>query len=197
MQDFSVAAAYARRVGPLSVGANIMYLYEQFYQQNASGYGISLGSSLNLFRERLRLAASVRNIGRMSYLANTRSELPTNLNFGVHAKIIQFSTHGSSEIPILISASTDYTKPLNDRALTTSQTQGLNPLKNGFASVGLNVNISQLIDVRGGYRIDKNSARKFSAGLGIITNGIHIDFAFVPFETGYGNAYSVGLRYYF
>lgn len=195
MQDFSVAAAYARMFGPLSVGANIMYLYEQFYQQNASGYAISLGSSVNLLQKRIRLAAAVRNIGRMSILADTRSELPTNLNFGAHAKIIQFSTHGSSEIPILISASADYTKPLNNKALTTQP--GQNSLENGFASVGLNINISQLIDLRGGYRLDKNSARKFSAGLGIITNGIHIDFAFVPFETGYGNAYSVGLRYYF
>ncbi len=199
MQDFSIAAAYARRFGPLSVGANIMYLYEQFYQQNAGGYAFSAGTSVNLLQKRLRLAASVRNIGRMGILNDTRSELPANFNFGAHTKIIQFSTPGNTEIPVLISASADYTKPLKNRALTsnTSTTAGLNSLQNGFVSAGLNVSISELIDLRGGYRFEKNAARSFSAGLGLITNGIHIDFAFVPFETGYGNAYSVGLRYYF
>lgn len=199
MQDFSIAAAYARRFGPLSFGANIMYLYEQFYQQNAGGYAFSAGTSVNLLNERLRLAASVRNIGRMDKLNDTRSELPSNLNFGAHTQIVQFSTHGSSEIPILVSASLDYTKPLNNKGLigSSSTTAGLHSLRNGFVSAGLNINVSQLIDLRGGYRYDKNSARNFSAGLGLVVNGIHFDFAFVPFDTGYGNAYSAGLRYYF
>lgn len=199
MQDFSVAAAYARRIGPFSLGGNIQYLYEQFYQQKATGYAFSFGSSLNLLRNRLRLGAAFKNIGHMNKLGDTRSELPTNLNFGAHMKVAQFSTPGNSEIPVVIALSADYVKPLHNKAInnTVTSNSGLKSLNNGFFTSGVNIDIAQLIELRGGYRFSSETSRKTSWGLGVMSNGIHIDFAYVPFSTGFGNAYSIELRYYF
>lgn len=198
-QNFSIAGAYSRKFGPLAVGLNGMYLYEQFYQNHATGYAFTGGASLNLLNKRLRLAATLRNIGKMSPLKNTRSDLPKTFTAGFDAKVAQFSTPDQSEIPILIKLSTDYIKPLNNINLnkSTSQNNGLIAQTNGFIASGLSVEIANLIQLRGGYRFSSTTVRKTSFGLGIIANDISADFAYVPFETGFGNVYSFGLKYYF
>jgi len=62
---------------------------------------------------------------------------------------------------------------------------------------GLSIEIAQLIELRGGYNFSNTTVRKTSFGLGIITNNISADFSYIPFETGYGNVYSLGVKYYF
>ncbi|HKJ33868.1 MAG TPA: PorV/PorQ family protein [Balneolales bacterium] len=198
-QNFSLAAGYAHTFGPLSIGLNAMYLYEQFYQDNASGYAFTGGATVNLLNSRIRLATTLRNVGKMSPLKETRSKLPRTFTAGFYAKLAQFSTPGQSEIPILIGLSTDYIKPLNEINLngTTSSNNGLISQTNAFVTSGLSIEIAQLIELRGGYNFSNTTVRKTSFGLGIITNNISADFSYIPFETGYGNVYSLGVKYYF
>jgi hypothetical protein len=198
IQNFSIAAAYSRKFGPLSFGLNTMYLYEQFFQNSATGYAVTGGAALNLLNQRVRLGAAIRNVGKMSKLKETRSKLPTTFSAGIHAKVVQFSTPGNTEIPVIIAVNSDYVKPLNEANITDSQqSSGLTPQTNGFVTSGLSVEVAQLIQLRGGYRFSKTTARKMSFGLGILANDIQTDFAYVPFETGFGNVYSVGFKYYF
>ncbi|HKI47465.1 MAG TPA: PorV/PorQ family protein [Balneolales bacterium] len=199
LKNFAMSAAYSRKIGPVSLGASALYIYQSFYQASAGGYAFSFGASANILPNRLRLSTALLNTGRMGKLNEQASRLPTSFNAGVWTRLIQFATPGYSEIPVSIAASADFTQPVNETNIdaTGSESTAYKQQKNGFVTTGVNVTVAGLIDLRAGYRFLKSSAREVSFGLGLQTNGIHMDFAYIPFNTGYGNAYSVGLKYYF
>ena len=199
MKNFAMAGAYARKIGPVSVGASALYIYQSFYQVNAGGYAFSFGASANVLPDRLRLSATLLNTGKMGKLNDQASRLPTSFNAGIWSRLIQFATPGYSEIPVSIAASADFTQPVNETNIDAvgAGTSAYKKQKDGFVTTGVNVTVGGLIDLRAGYRFLKSSARNISFGLGLQTDGIHMDFAYVPFSTGYGNAYSMGLKYYF
>ena len=199
LKNFAMAAAYSRKIGPVSFGASALYIYQSFYQASAGGYAFSFGASGNILPNRLRLSAALLNTGKMNKLNDQASRLPTSFNAGIWTRLIQFATPGYNEIPISIAASADFTQPVNETNIDATATGSTDykQQKNGFVTTGVNVTVAGLIDLRAGYRFLKSSAREVSFGLGLQTNGIHMDFAYIPFNTGFGNAYSVGLKYYF
>ncbi len=192
---FSLAGSYARRTGPLSIGITGMYLYEQFFDFDASGYGLTAGLSLNTLDERIRYGVSLRNLGSMQALMDTPTELPTLLNFGTDIRLIQFSTTAvEDEIPLLVSIMADYNIPLNEPDPATDESIDLQD--DGYLNAGLEINISELIDLRAGYRTG-DTQRRFNFGAGLRVNELYFNYAFMPYETGFGVAHAISAQYYF
>jgi len=189
----AVSAAYARQFGIFSAGITASYIYEQFFQSNASGYGFNMGITATLLDERLRIGTSLNNIGEMGELVNQRSELPTVLRAGIDLNAIQFSAFSGTEIPVLINFSADFVAPLNEDNLTGEGTL----IQSGdYFAFGVNAQLYDMISIRGGYRTG-NTARNWSLGAGISIDPVMFNYAFVPFETGFGSVHSISLVYFF
>lgn len=197
LKNLALSGAYAQRIGPVSVGVSVLYLYQSFFQSSSSGYAFDFGASADILPDRLRISATLLNAGKMNPLNEQESRLPTTFNAGFWTRLAQFATPGYSEIPVSVSVSADYVQPLNESNIEGAGQNAYSDQKGGYLTSGMNITIAGLIDLRAGYRFLKSSARNASFGLGFQTDGIHIDFAYVPFKTGYGDAYSVGLKYYF
>lgn len=192
---FSLAGSYARSIGPLALGVTGMYLHEQFFQQDASGYGFNAGATFHLLDERVRLGAAVRNLGSMADLAETATKLPSMLSFGTDIQFLQFSTSAiEDEIPILLSVITDYNIPI--KTSSESEKTSLLAQDEGYINAGLELNISQVIDLRAGIR-SGDTQRRFSFGVGLLISDFYFNYAFLPFLDGFGVAHALSLQYHF
>lgn len=190
----SLAASYARSFGPLSAGLTGMYLYEQFFQSDASGYAFTAGLGTQLFNERVRLGASLRNAGSMAVLNETATELPTLASFGADIQLLQFSTSAlDDEIPLLVSIMADYNLPLNEEG---SGDSSLLRQDNGYANFGIELSISDLIDLRSGIRTG-DTQRRVNFGAGLRAGEFYVNYAYVPFETGFGTSHAISVQYLF
>jgi len=167
-----------------------MYLYEELYNLWATGYALSGGITASLLDDRLRIGSSLLNNGEMEILVDERSPLPTMWRTGVWSRVLQLSTVGSSEIPLTASLSADYTVPLNENG----SSDGATAINDPWVSIGTEIIVSDLISIRGGVRTGE-SKRRFSAGLGIEQGSFRFDYAYVPFETGFGVTHSLGITY--
>lgn len=185
---YAFAGGVAQKFGNISIGVTAMYLYEQLYQLSASGYGFNAGVSTDFMNERIRLGAAVLNMGKMEILTESRTPLPTVAKAGIWADIAQFTINGSNDIPILLSVVSDVHVPVNtDDALENDA---------AWISTGFQVTFSNLIELRAAVR-SGDTKRPFSTGMGIKLDNLAFNYAFVPFETGFGLTHSIGLRYYF
>lgn len=191
---FSLAASYSRAAGPLSFGATAMYLYEQFPTYDARGYGLNAGLALQLLEERVRFAATLRNLGSMEELNKSATRLPTLLSFGTDIGLLQFSTTAIDEdIPLLVSLVADYNIPLNE---IEEEGSDIMAVGDGYLNAGLEINISGIIDLRSGYRTG-DTQRKLNFGAGLLVGDFYFNYAFMPFETGFGAAHALSLQYFF
>lgn len=188
---YAFAGSYSRDFTYLNVGITAMYLYEQLYELSASGYAVNLGVSKSFVNDNIRIGATVLNLGQMDYLAETRTPLPTIFKAGIWSRILQISTIGSSEIPFILALSADVNMPIerDDNNISNEQSDL-------WISTGIEITISDLISIRGGYRSGE-SKRNFSSGIGVNFGSASFNYAFVPFETGFGNTHSLSLVYFF
>ena len=108
----SVAGAYAREVGPVSLGITGMYLNEMLFNVSASGYAFSFGAATTVLDDRLTLGSTLLNLGEMQDLDTEPTPLPTTYKAGINADLIQFSVTETDEIPVLISLSSDFVQPI-------------------------------------------------------------------------------------
>ncbi len=192
---FSLAGSYSRAIGPLSIGVTGMYLYEQYFRDNASGLGMNAGLAMNVLDERVRLGAALRNLGSMNELAETATRLPTMLSFGTDIQLLQFSTSAiEDEIPLLLSVIANYNLPLNEPDETDEA--WLAYQGNGYFNTGLELNISDIIDLRAGVR-SGDTQRRFNFGAGLLISDFYFNYAFLPFQDGFGVAHAVSLQYQF
>lgn len=185
---YAFAASVSTTFSNISVGVTAMYLYEQLFQLSASGYGFNAGMFTDFMDSRIRLGASLLNVGRMEILAESRTPLPTVAKAGIWADVAQFSVSGSNDVPILVSLVSDLHVPLND--------DSSNDDNDPWLSAGIQFSFSEIIDVRAAFRTGETK-RPFSTGLGITFERFVFSYAFVPFETGFGLTHSVGMRYNF
>lgn len=187
---YAFAGSFAKSFGPISVGLTGMYLYEELYNLWATGYALSGGVTASLLSDRLRIGSSLLNNGEMEILVDERSPLPTMWRTGAWSRVLQLSTVGSSEIPLTASLSADFTVPLND----DGSSDGATTITDPWMSLGTEIIVSDLISLRGGVRTGETK-RRFSAGLGIEQGSFRFDYAYVPFETGFGVTHSLGITY--
>jgi len=200
-QYYAFAGAVSQQVGPLSLGLTGMYLYEQVELSSASGYAFNIGASTELLDKRIRLGTVAQSIGKMDLLNATRSEIPGQWKVGTEIQAIQFSVPGETNIPVLVSLAADFVLPVEwidqEQYRFTDDLGGLyQNNSDSWITFGLRTDVSDFLNVRLGYTTAETS-RPFSMGLGIRRFGVDADFAFVPFNDGFGSAVSFGLRYAF
>ena len=186
----SIAGAYAYQIKNFSAGVTAQYLREQYLINDASGYAFNAGLSSEWLDDRLRVSTAIRNWGELSKLNQQATDLPTEWRSGISAA---FPIFKEASIPIELRAATDYIYPIRDQK-ENNQDDFIE--SSPFFSLSLGLRLADTFDIYSGYRTEK-SERPFSFGTSIDFDKIGISYAFVPFNTGFGNAHSIGLSYSF
>lgn len=189
----SIAGALAHRFGPLSLGVTAQYLREEVFQFRANGFAFTGGLSAQFLDERVTAGLSINNLGDMESLVEQSTKLPASLNIGLNIDLVEFTTSGFNDLPVLISFITDWKKPLEEVAVIGAFDGDPN---DDFFTLALSVNAGDLLYLQSGYRFG-STERPMSFGLGFMTNPIRVNYAIVPFSTGFGTVHSFGIQYYF
>lgn len=187
----SGAAAY--QTGPVSIGVTGHFLREEIFQLRANGYAFNIGAASKILKERVTIGVSVNNIGEMEELDLESTPLPTIVKAGISAQLIEFSTPGENDLPILLTIFSDWTSPLNDYSSGDFTSDDAD---NGYLTVGLISDIAEIFKLQSSYKFGPTE-RPFSLGLGILMEPLTVNYAFIPFSTGYGSAHSFGIQYHF
>lgn len=189
----SLAVSAAYNMGPFSAGITAHYLREEVFQFRANGYAFTTGITGSFFNERVRVGTVLQNIGEMEELDNVSTDLPSTFKAGLMADLIEFTTPGRNDLPVLLSLHADYIVPLNDVLSTDfiDQNEGRN-----FLAVAISADVADLFYLQTGYKWGPTE-RPLSFGLGIVIDPVRVNYALVPFQTGFGTSHSIGLQYYF
>ncbi|MEX0736147.1 MAG: PorV/PorQ family protein [Bacteroidota bacterium] len=156
------------------IGASIKYLYEKLYVDEATGYGFDIGAIYRVPFEGVTAGLSVTNLGSMQAFRSSASDLPTTVRLGGSYRF---------EAPVVTcSVSAAY----------ANDVQG----KNSHLQLGLELLHDEFVAGRVGYQTGFET-RGLSAGIGIRWTMIDLDYAYVPFSLGLGDAhlFSVGFRF--
>ena len=189
----SLAGSYAYKLGPVSVGLTAQYLREEVFQFMANGYAFNAGIASEVFDGRVRMGVSVTNLGKMESLDILSTPLPSAFNVGITAGIIEINTPGLNDFPALISAHLSFSHPLEDFSTTDfTDVEG----DEGFINTAISIEAAEMFSIQAGYRF-RPTERPLSFGLGLIIDPIRVNYALLPFSTGFGVVHSFGLQYYF
>lgn len=188
----SVSAAAAYKIGPFSAGITGQYLREEVFQLRANGYAFNAGIATGFLRERVRIGAVLQNLGEMSELDQLSTTLPSTFRIGAMANLVELSTPGRNDLPILLSLHTEWIKPLEELPADYTESEE----NDDFFSVAMSADVADLIQLRGGYKFGPTE-RPASFGLGLNIDPVTVNYAMVPFSTGFGMAHSIGVQFYF
>lgn len=169
----------SKRIGPVSLGMNASLLSEQLFDRSASGYSLGAGVAVRLKEDRIRFGSAISHMGKMDPLALEASPLPTTWRTGLSADLIQFSVNGSSEIPVVIRASTDTHVPLDGDA---------------YLSASLSATVSDVLAFHAGVRTGE-TRRPYGMGLSLLVQNLRFGYALVPFDAGFGLTHTVGVQF--
>ena len=177
----SVGASYGVGFGPVRFGTGLKYLSEEIFEASANGYAFDFGAQTSLLDGGLELGASLLNLGKMSELVARSTRLPRMLRAGA-------TLH-----PFRILASDDDAALLN--AFVLIETSYVFPEEANRIHLGVGAEIMELVTVRGGY-VTNDELRSFTLGLGLEYEPFQVDYAFVPFESGFdGPGHVMSLSY--
>ena len=152
---------YARRFNErLRLGANIKFLRQSIFDEAASGAAIDLGA-LYQFQPQLRLGLALRNLGRMNDLDQRATPLPRAASAGLAWTGVE---------RLLLGAAVQTVR----RSATTVRLGGEYALR-------------RTLLLRGGYQ--NADTRTLSLGLGLVGHAWSLDYAFIPFSDGLGQAH--------
>jgi hypothetical protein len=189
----SLSASGAYQLGPFSAGITAHYLREEVFQLRANGYAVSAGIAGEFLYDRLRVGAAIQNLGEMDELDQVATSLPSTIRAGATVDVIEFSTPGRNDLPILLSLHSEWIHPLEDLPGPDYTDQDTN---NDFFVMALSADIAELVELRGGYKFGQTE-RPVSLGLGMTIEPVTVNYAMVPFSTGFGMVHSIGVQFYF
>lgn len=170
---------FSTQVGPLSLGVNASLLSEQLFERSAGGYSLGAGAAVRLADDRIRIGTAVAHLGKMDPLAIEASPLPSVWRTGVSADVLQFSVNGSSEVPVVISASGDAHVPFEGDA---------------YVSTAVTATVSDVLAFHAGLRSGE-TRRPFGVGLSVLLQNIRFGYALVPFDSGFGLTHTIGIQF--
>ncbi|MGF1669322.1 MAG: PorV/PorQ family protein [Balneolaceae bacterium] len=189
----SIAGSFARQFGPVSAGITGQFLREEVFQFRANGFAVNFGLATSFMNDRIRAGISVLNIGEMDELEFESTKLPTNLRIGLHSELIELSTPLRDDLSVLFALDFDYIQPLRDNPSSDFATSSAD---DPFFNIGLTSTIADLIVLQGGYKFGPTE-RPVSLGAAFLINPVRINYALVPFRTGFDTVHSIGLQIYF
>ncbi len=190
IQYISISGAYAYAFKYFALGVAGQYLNEDVYPFRANGFGLNAGIVSSAIDERIRVGAALTGAGEMEKLDQRATELPTKFTAGVSVDVLEFVHWKSPELPILATLMADFVIPMKKDSDTMEE---INPVNN-YLNFGLNLLISEVVEIRAGYKTSDN-VRPYSFGLGFIAEKVRFNYALVPFNTGFGTVHSIGLIY--
>ena len=161
----AVGLTYARQMERTRLGLQLKFIRQSIFTQNASGLAADLGLMCDV-SARLRLGATVRNLGRMNRLDQRETDLPLEARFGA-------AYVGHADMLIAVEA---------QKARGDDLTFHL----------GSEYQAGEHLRLRAGYQTAEN--RSLSAGLGLMAKHWIIDYAYVPFGSGLGDAHWLSLQ---
>jgi len=188
----SLSGAFAYDFEFLSLGVAAQYLNEENFQYQASGYAFNFGASSQFFDTKLKTGISILNIGKLDNLNSQATKLPELLRAGFSLDIIEFAPPKNNDLPVLVSISSDLVNPLNKYESSQIGETDNDP----YFNLGLRLNVAEVIELSGGYKTG-DTAKPISFGVGVRTEQFNVDYALVPYETGFGTLHSIGLQYKF
>ncbi len=156
--------SYARRMDRLRVGLRLNVIRQSISTDNASGAGADFGL-IYAIDSRLHFGASLRNLGSMGKLNSQATDLPLEARLGA-------AYTGLTDLLITIEA-----QQARDGDFTFH--------------LGGEYRPGERLRLRTGYQNAEN--RNLSAGLGLVTGRWIIDYAYVPFSSGLGDAHRITL----
>ena len=161
----AVGLSYARKLERTRLGLQLKFIRQSIFTQNASGLAADFGLVFDL-AARLRLGATVRNLGRMNRLDRRETDLPLEARFGV-------AFIGRADLLVAVEA---------QKARGDDLTLHLGGEYRG----------GEHLRLRAGYQSPEN--RSLAAGLGLVGKHWVIDYAYLPFGAGLGDAHWVSLQ---
>ena len=170
--DFSVILNYSQRIGDkLSIGGNFKYINEKIYIDDASGYMIDLGARYKAPVSGLWLAAAVQNFGFSSAMAEEELRLPRTIRLGAAYRA------PFAEMNNKLLFAVDWVQLLEE---------------DGHINLGAEYNPVPMLALRLGYQTGYET-KDISAGFGVNTNWVNIDYAYVPFGRDLGDSHRFSL----
>ncbi len=171
VQFLALGASYARAFGPLRAGMTAKYLSEQIFSENASGFAFDFGAQLGLLDDALHFGAALQNVGEVNELATVATPLPRILRAGI------------AVLPFRILTETDGKALLNLQLAGEASHLFEDDLTR--LHLGAGAEVFDLVMVRAGF-ITNDELRSLTLGAGLAFNAFLFDYAFVPFEDGFG-----------
>lgn len=156
--------SYARRMDRLRVGLRLNVIRQSISTDNASGASADFGL-IYAIDSRLYFGASLRNLGSMGKLNRQATDLPLEARLGA-------AYTGLTDLLITVEA-----QQARDGDFTFH--------------LGGEYRAGERLRLRAGYQNAEN--RNLSAGLGLVTGRWIIDYAYVPFSSGLGDAHRITL----
>jgi len=170
-QFVSAGVSYARALGPLRAGVTVKYLSEEIYTESAGGYALDVGVQADLVPRTVWIGFAAQHLGEMNELNIERTELPKTYRAGVAVQPFTIRTADDDAAAVKTYFSVDLVhRPSED--VTTAQ-------------VGAWLFAFDIIWLRAGYLGD-DQLRDYTAGLGLLYRSFRFDYAYLPFETGFG-----------
>jgi len=173
VQFVSAGASYGRRFGPVRAGVSAKYLTERIFSRSSNGYAFDLGLQADLRKGDIRLGAAFQNLGKMSLLESEATRLPRMLRAGV------------AVFPLRIWTAAD--EPAFLETMITGEVVHNFTAEESQIHVGISGEVMEVIHLRGGY-ISNDLLRSYTFGIGLGYEGLNFDYAYIPFEEGFGSA---------
>ena len=158
-------AVYARALNRrLRTGATLKLIHQSIYLETAAGAAVDLGLLYQL-APGLRMGLSLRNLGTMGELERRATPLPRSIRLGL-------AYSGRSGLLVVLQGQ-------HRRGGSTE------------AGVGAEYRLYPKLDVRAGYQ--QADSRDLSLGLGLEGGRWDLDYAYLPFANGLGQAHRFSL----
>ena len=170
-QFIGVGASYGQSIGPVRLGVTAKFLSEQIFENDATGYAFDFGIQADLFRDGIKLGAALQNVGEMTELDIEATELPQTVRAGI--SIYPFRVLAMADGTVLLNA---FLSGEVSHVTTTDQTR---------FHIGAAAEVVELVTVRAGF-ITNDELRSLTIGGGLGSNGFLFDYAFLPFDDGFG-----------
>ena len=161
----AVGLSYARQMERTRLGLQLNFIRQSIFTQNASGLAADFGLMYDISAS-LRLGATVRNLGRMNHLDQRETDLPLETRLGA-------AYVGRADVLVAVEA---------QKARGDDLTFHL----------GGEYRAGEHLRLRAGYQTTEN--RGLSAGLGLVAKHWVIDYAYLPFGSGLGDAHWLSLQ---
>jgi hypothetical protein len=160
----------------LDFGATIKYLYEGIFNDESTGYGFDFGLNYLTPVKGLTASAVIKNIGSMNELRIEKTKLPSELRFG---GAYNFGLE-TAKLAFILAA--EFQKYLDTEDIHI----------NGGGEVIYNQTFAARVGYQSGYE-----ARDFTGGVGIMWGNFRLDYAYMPFSLGLGNANLFSVQFKF